>query len=92
MFKTQGVLDLVNDALPIVPHPYTEDVIEDVALVIEADPTLKARYDDLCLALRGWVVNNWIGQHIKNTVNMKSIRQVVAHRSTLIGSYTKLEQ
>ncbi len=91
MKKTQGVQDLVHDALALIPKPYEQDVIEEVALVVEKDAGLRNRYDDLCLALRTWVVNNWIGQYTKAAVHMNSVRQVTAHRSTIIGGYTKLE-
>lgn len=91
MKKTQGVQDIVHDALASIPTPYSPDVIEDVALAIEADSNLQNRYDNLCLTLRKRVVNNWIGQYTKASVNMKSIAQGDAHRSTIIGSYTRLE-
>ena len=89
--RTQPVQLLVQDAIQNVTQPYSEDIIEDVALVIEQDRQLRPRYDLLCTELRQWVVNNWIGQYVKLLTGRNSLRQVTATRATIIGSYTKLE-
>ena len=89
--KTQGVNILVKDALQPIQKPYGEDIIEDVVVAIERDPQLRSRYDHLCVGLCQWIVNNWIGQYVKQMTGGKSIRQVSATRATVIGSYTKLK-
>ena len=43
----------------------SEDVIEEVCLVIENNRTLFRQYLTLSDDLKHWVVNNWIGQYTK---------------------------
>lgn len=87
---TDGVRQLVADALRAVPQPHTEDITDDVCLAIEADPLLRNRYDELAADLRDWVVNNWIGQYTAELTDRKSGEQVDKTRSRLIKSYKKL--
>jgi len=88
---TQGVLDLVRDALAIMPPPpYSEDIILEVSRKIRDTPELLQRYAQLKRELKKDVANNWIGMHTKNIVGMNTIRQVPATNEDIIGSYTKL--
>ncbi len=88
--KTQGVYDLVEEVLGSIPQPYGEDIVEDVCLVIENNQRHYETYQELSVELRQWVVNNWIGQYVKQITGKKSIREVTARRSKLITAYTKL--
>lgn len=88
---TQGVLDLVKDALAMMPSPpYSEDIILEVSRKIRDTPALYQRYEHLTLELRKGVVNNWIGMHTKNIVAMNTIHQVPATDKDILGSYSKL--
>lgn len=89
--KTQGVYDLSKDVLVTLPTPYGPDIIEDVFVAIEADPTWTSRYQQLVRTLGRDVTNNWIGRHVKAIAGMNTIQPVPATRSKSIGSYTKLE-
>ena len=90
--RTQGVLDLVRDALALLPSPpYGEDVILDVSRCIRDTPELSQRYQQLEDELTKAVLNNWIGAHTKNLVGMNTIQQVPATPDDIIGSYTKLK-
>ena len=88
--KTQGVYDLVQLALQELEQPYSEDVIEEVCLVIENNRELFRNYLHLSDDLKHWVVNNWIGQYTKEITGGKTLREVEARRSKLITGYTKL--
>jgi len=88
--KTQGVQDLVQLALQEIAPPYSEDVIEEVCLVIENDRDLFRKYLQLSDELKHWVVNNWIGQYTKDLTGGQTLRLVDARRSKLITGYTKL--
>ena len=87
--KTQGVYDLVNEVLKTKRAPYSEDIIEDVCLVIE-EPNRKKIYDDLVLELSLDVVNNFIGKYTRQITGLNVFRHVKAKRATIIGFYTKL--
>ena len=67
-----------------------EDIIEEVFLIIQNDPTYLRSYRHLADDLRDWVVNNWIGVYVKEIMRGTTIRQVAAKRSNLITGYTKL--
>ena len=88
--KTQSVCDLVQLALKEIAPPYSEDVIEEVCLVIENDRELFRKYLQLSDELKHWVVNNWIGQYTKDLTGGQTLRLVDARRSKLITGYTKL--
>lgn len=88
--RTQGVEDLVSAVIANLPSPYGQDIIEDVCLEIEHNQAWSDRYGQLRNELGQNVVNNWIGQYTKRLTGMKTIRQVPATRSTIIGSYTRL--
>ncbi len=88
--KTQSVQDLVQLALKEITPPYSEDVIEEVCLVIENNRALFRKYLHLSDELKHWVVNNWIGQYTKDLTGGQTLREVEARRSKLITGYTKL--
>jgi hypothetical protein len=88
--KTQGVYDLVREILNHFREPYGTDIIEDVCLAIENRPAWRRRYEELKAELSRDVVNNWIGQYTKQITGLKTVLQVNAKRSKIIGSYTKL--
>ena len=45
--KTAGVSALVKEVLSSVSLPYTEDVIEEVFILIENSPAWKTQYEEL---------------------------------------------
>ena len=50
--RTEGVKTLVEEVLATLPTPYSEDVIDEVFLAIEANPTWLTVYNVLCNDLR----------------------------------------
>ncbi len=86
---TEGVRDLVADALRSLPRPYSDDLTDEVCRTIEADPVLRRRYDELAAELRDWVVNNWIGRYTAELTGRRSGEQVPS-QSGLIRWYRKL--
>jgi hypothetical protein len=88
--KTAGVKHLVELAIARMPPPRSEDVIEDVFLVIERDADLRRTYDGLCVELTTPSVNTSGGRWIRRILGWKTIKQVPSARSKLIGSYSKL--
>ncbi len=89
--KTAPIEFLAADVLGRIPRPYSEDVIEDVFLTIEADPSLHARYRALEGEFTKHVVNQMLGVYTKQLTEMETIREVDAHRSQLIKNYSKLQ-
>ncbi|MHB1001363.1 MAG: hypothetical protein ACYC27_19160 [Armatimonadota bacterium] len=87
--KTDRVRTLVHKALASVPAPDANDVIRQVAAVIETSHMRE--YDDLCHILGRDVVNNWIGRWTSREVGRAAVRQVTATGVTIIGSYSELE-
>lgn len=90
--KTQPVFELVTEVMDSFSEPHGEDVIEDVCIAIEKNPEWKKRYNRLLTVLSRNAVNNAIGYYTKQRAGMKTVRQVRATRSGLIGSYRKLTQ
>lgn len=88
--KTQGVDELVSEVLETFSQPYGEDVIEDVFLAIEHQHSWLRRYDELVLDLDKNTVNKWIGRYTKQITGLKNPKQVLARRTKLTGSYSKL--
>ena len=88
--KTAAVQKLVNLALDNLPKPHTEDVIEDVFLVIESEPELRAEYDELCRQLGKSTVNAWGGYWIANALGKTGLLQTPSRRCKLIQSYSRL--
>ncbi len=87
--RTEDVKTLVEEVLATLPAPYSEDVIDQVFLAIEANPTWLTVYDGLCNELDAEVVNQWVGKWTSNVVGRTGDHQVPA-RSKLIESYWKL--
>ena len=88
--KTESVYELVNEVLGTIPEPYGEKIIEDVFLAIESRATWRTRYNQLVDELSKDVVNNWIGRYAKQVTGLKTVLQVTAIRSKIVGSYSKL--
>jgi len=88
--KTHDVKILVDAVLAKRPKPYSEDIIDEVCLDIERNSSWLADYRSLVGRLTVDVVNNWIGQYVKDAVGGQRIRQVPAS-SSLIKSYSKLK-
>ncbi len=95
--KTDGVKILVQEVLAAAfsESPYSEDIILDVCNAIydkDRHPEWRRRYDELSDDLRyGWVVNNWVGQYVKDETGLNSLRKVSTKgKSKIIKSYTKL--
>ena len=88
--KTQPVYDLVREVLATLPEPYSEDITEDVCIVIEHRPDWASRYYELVEELGRDVVNNWIGRYTKEITGRRTGRQVSAKRTKLISSYAKM--
>jgi hypothetical protein len=88
--RTAGVKRLVGLALSSLPHPHSEDVIDEVFQAIERHPEWRKEYDDLCKELGQTVVNTWGGFYISSAEGGQSLRQIPAKRSTLLQTYSKL--
>jgi hypothetical protein len=88
--KTEGVKQLVHEALKTISEPYGEGVIEDVFLIIENNKDLLLHYEQLCDELKKEVVNVWIAKYTKKKTGLNSGEITPAKRSVLIHSYTKL--
>ena len=88
--KTEGVKRIVEEVLNTTTEPYTEDIIEDVFLIIEKSPNLLLKYKQLCENLGKNVVNVWIAKYTKRYTGLNSGEIKIAKRSELIHSYTKL--
>jgi hypothetical protein len=89
--RTAGVEQLVRDVLPSIRRPYSEDVIYEVCDAIKDNPHWRASYHDLVDVLSRDVVNNWIGQYVKDAVGGRRTRVASASNpDSLIRSYSKL--
>jgi len=87
--RTEGVKTLIDEALATLLQPYSEDVIDEVCLAIEANPQWLTEYRSMCNELGVMVVNQAIGQWTSKAVGRTGDHQVPA-RSTIIESYSKL--
>jgi len=88
--KTAGVEELVTEVLGTIPKPYGEDIIKEVFIHIENNPSWRETYENLCIDLRQWVVNNWIGKYTKLITGYNTSIQVNTKHSNLTKSYSKL--
>ncbi len=88
--KTQGIYELVIDVLSTISEPYGEDVIENVFLAIEQNHAWQERYDELVNELDKGIVNQWIGKYTKQITGLRNPSQVIAKRSKLTETYSKL--
>ena len=66
--RTEGVKTLVEEVLATLPTPYSEDVIDEVFLAIEANPTWLTVYNVLCDDLGVTVVNQAVGSWTSRAV------------------------
>ena len=80
----------IEEVLKTVPKPYTDDVIEDVFVAIEASPRWKKQYQDLHYDLGKGLLNPWGAFWIAHLTGRVAGEQVSASRTTLIESYAKL--
>ena len=91
MRKTQGVKNLVEEALASLPTPHTEDVIQDVFLAIASRSDWHREYDDLCGKLTNDVVNPWGAKWVRIALGMPpKLQENVPSQCTLIGTYSTL--
>jgi len=88
--KTQGIDKLVSDVLNTISKPYGEDVIEDVFLSIEQNHAWQERYYELVNELGKNTVNQWIGKYTRQFTGLRNPSQVIAKRSNLTESYSRL--
>ena len=85
--RTEGVKTLVEEVLATVPTPYSEDVIDEVFLAIEANPTWLTAYNVMCNDLGVMVVNQAVGSWTSKAVATGDHQ--VPSRSKLTESYSK---
>ena len=87
--KTQGVYDLVNEVLGSIPRPYSEDIVDEICLAIENNPSWLKRYHILADEFGVGIVNNRIGHATSNIAGLKSTGIVKASRSKLFRQHTQ---
>ena len=87
--RTEDVKTLVEEVLASLSRPYSEDVIDEVFVAIEANPTWLTVYNGLCNELDVAVVKQWVGKWTSKAAGRTGDHQVPA-RSKLIESYSKL--
>ncbi len=87
--RTEDVKTLVEEVLATLPTPYSEDVIDEVFLAIEANPTWLTDYRVLCNDLGVTVVNQAVGSWTTKAVGRTGDHQVPS-QSKLTESYSKL--
>lgn len=88
--KTVGVKHLIEQVLAQLPRPFTEDVIEDVFLAIEANLKWLNEYEQLCSSIGKLVTNSAVGMWVAKYVGRTGAHQVVSTKSKIAGSYSKL--
>ena len=66
--RTEGVKTLVEEVLATFPTPYSEDVIDEVFLAIEANPTWLTVYNVMRNDLGVTVVNQAVGSWTSKAV------------------------
>jgi len=87
--QTAGIKELVTEALDTIPKPHSADIIDEVFLVIENDPKLHARYDNLVERHGRQTVNSFAGWWIAR-FEEKSPDEVVPAKSKLVDNYSRL--
>jgi len=87
--RTEGVKTLVEEVLATLPTPYSEDVIDEVLLAIEANPTWLTVYNVMRSDLGDTVVNQAVGSWTSKALGRTGDHQVPS-RSKLAKSYSKL--
>jgi len=83
---------LVTEVLASIPQPHTCDVIDDVFYGIEQRIDWRKRYNALCDELGKTVANNWCGFWTAKLEERHAAEQVPAKKSTLIATYSKLDE
>ena len=86
--RTEGVKTLVEEVLATLPTPYSEDVIDEVLLAIEANPTWLTVYNVMRSDLGDTVVNQAVGSWTSKALGRTREHQV-SSRSKLAKSYSK---
>jgi uncharacterized protein (DUF433 family) len=87
--RTEGVKTLVEEVLATLREPYSEDIIDEVFLAIESNPTWRGVYDRLCAQIDATTVKQWVGMWTSRAIGRTGDHQVPA-RSKLIETYSKL--
>ncbi len=87
--RTEDVKTLVEEVLASFPTPYSEDVIDEVFLAIEANPTWLTAYNVMRNDLGVMVVNQAVESWTSKAVGRTGDHQVPS-RSKLTESYSKL--
>lgn len=88
--KTLQVKNLVTRIVGPYIGAQLPNAIEDVFLVIENDATLQAEYDAQVSALSKMAVNQAVGRYVRDAVIGTAVKQTVAKRTKLAGSYSVL--
>jgi hypothetical protein len=88
--RTARLKSLMEEVVKSLPKPYTENVIEDVFVAIEANAKWHKEYEDLLYNLGKGVVNPWGGFWVAHATGRTPGEQVSATRTKLIESYAKL--
>jgi len=88
--KTAGVEALVEEVLPTITPPFSEDVIEEVFVAIEGNTIWTKTYRELEIDLGKNVLNQWIGKYTKKIAGYKTVNQVGTTQTSLTTSYSKL--
>ena len=83
---------LVDAVLAELPKPHTEDVIEDVFLAIEGNAEWRKSYERMVYEVGRPAVNSWAGFWISHAEQRVGVNRETAARSTLIESYSKLNE
>lgn len=85
-----GLKRLVDQVLERLPKPHTENVVEDVFVAIEGDPTWRATYDRMVYESGKAAVTAWASFWISHAEQRTGDQRETAARSTLIESYSRL--
>ncbi|HEX5129696.1 MAG TPA: hypothetical protein VFV90_08115 [Usitatibacter sp.] len=87
-----GLKQLVDQVLERLGTPHGENIVEDVFLAIEGDPTWRASYDRMVYQSGKASVTSWASYWISHAANRTGDQRESASRSTLIDSYARLVQ
>lgn len=83
---------LVDQVLDGLGKPHTEEVVEDVFVAIEGNPSWRASYDRMVYQSGKATVISWAGYWISHATGRTGEQRETASRSALIDSYTRLVQ
>ncbi len=94
LFIPEPVRELMADALERVPRPFDREVIARVFQVVEKDPELLARYQQISLEYSGaWTVNKFGGMAVRELLGWEKEDgnpRPATRFTTLIKTYTRL--